>query len=239
MTAMLTRSKFLASKGIQAAIIASPIFFAVAPSQAATLTKTFNGFTEAFAPGEFTTTTNAAGTATFTTTDLTLVRQRTTGSTPVVNYQVTKSLMETFRPLGVGAVKFLSGVYSYNWHITSDTSNNGGLTSYNFSQTESGQTSRKLAFPATPAQTPVNTANGTGQNIATELVDNSQFGWFLTKSNNIGTPTNSLATATISNFVFTATYETVPGPLPLAGAAAAFAWSRRLRRRLKTAQSSI
>lgn len=240
MTAMLTRSKFLASKGIQAAIIASPIFFAVAPSQAATLTKTFNGFTEAFAPGEFITTTNAAGTATFTPTTLTLVRQRTTGSTPVVSYEVTKSIMEDFRPLGVGAVTFVSGVFSYDWHITSGTSNNGGLAAYNFSQTESGQTPIKFAYPATPpTAAPLNIATGTGANIASELVDTSKFGWFLTKSNNIGSPTDSNATATISNFVFTATYETVPGPLPLAGAAAAFAWSRRLRRRLKTAQSSI
>lgn len=240
MKAMLTRSKFLAAKGIQAAIIASPIFFAVAPSQAATLTKTFNGFSEAFAPGEFTTLTNGNGTATFTPTTLTLVRQVATGSTPVVNYKVTKSLMETFRPLNVGAVKFLSGVYSYNWHITSGTSNNGGLGAYNFSQTESGQTPIKFAYPATPPTTaPGNVATGTGANIASVLVDNSEFGWFLTKSNNIGSPSNSNATATISNFVFTATYETVPGPLPLVGAAAAFAWSRRLRRRLKTAQTSI
>jgi hypothetical protein len=236
---MLTRSKFLAAKGIQAAIIASPIFFAVAPSQAATLTKTFNGFSEAFAPGEFITTTNGNGSATFTPTTLTLVRQRTTGSTPVVKYQVTNTLMETWRPLGVGAVKFLSGVYSYNWQITSGTSNNGGLGAYNFSQTEVGQTTRKLAFPATPPQTPANRASGTGNNLATNLVDGSEFGWFLTKSNNIGSPSNSNATATISNFVFTATYETVPGPLPLVGAAAAFAWSRRLRSRLKTAQTSI
>ena len=147
--------------------------------------------------------------------------------------------METFRPLGVGAVKFLSGVYSYDWHITSDTSNNGGLTAYDFSQTESGQAPIKLAYTAPAPVGPPFILSGTGANIAPALVDTSHFGWFLTKSNNIGTPTNSNATATISNFVFTATYETVPGPLPLAGAAAAFAWSRRLRRRLKTAQTSI
>lgn len=241
MTAMLTRSKFLASKGIQAAIIASPIFFAVAPSQAATLTKTFNGFTEAFAPGEFVLLTSGAGTSDFTPTTLTLVRQESKGITPSVSYEVDKTLMENFSPVGVGAVKFLSGVYSYDWNITSNTPNNGGLAGYNFSQTESGQTSIKLAYPATPPQTPVNIASGTGANTAPVLVDTSKFGWFLTKSNNLGLnlgqPTN--ATATISNFVFTATYETVPGPLPLAGAAAAFAWSRRLRRRLKTAQTSI
>lgn len=237
MTAMLTRTRFLASKGIQAAIIASPIFFAVAPSQAATLTKTFNGFTTAFDPAEFITTTNGAGTATFTPTTLTLVRQASSGTTPRVEYTVDDVTMNAFRPLGVGAVKFLSGVFSYNWYIASNTPNNGGLAAYNFSQTESGQTSIEKAYPATPPQTPVNIASGTGANIASVLVDTSKFGWFLSKTNSIGQPSN--ATATISNFVFTATYETVPGPLPLAGAAAAFAWSRRLRRRLKTAQSSI
>lgn len=238
MKAMLARSKFLAAKGIQAAIIASPIFFAVAPSQAATLTKTFNGFTEAFAPVEWFTSTSVGGTATFTPTHLTLVRQKNTGSTPVVSYNVTKNLLESFKPPGVGAVRFLSGVYSYNWHITSNTSNNGGLGAYNFSQTETGQTSIKLAYPASPPTVPVNVADGTGANIAT-LVDNSKFGWFLTKTNNVGSPDPSDATATINDFVFTATYETVPGPLPLVGAAVAFAWTRGLRRRLKSAQTSI
>lgn len=239
MTAMLTRTKFLASKGIQAAIIASPIFFAVAPSQAA-ITKTFNGFTQAFAPGKFDITTTPDGTADFTPTTLTLVRNRTAGTTPDVSYLINSAFMETFKPAGAGNVKFLSGVYSYDWNITSGTQVGGGaLNAYNFSQTESGQTPIKFAYPATPPTSgALNIATGTGANIAPELVDTSKFGWFLTKSNNQGKdPTN--ATATISNFVFTATYETVPGPLPLAGAAAAFAWSRRLRRRLKTAQTSI
>lgn len=240
MKAMLARSKFLAAKGIQAAIIASPIFFAVAPSHAVTLTRTFNGFTEAFAPSEWTTATSPSGTATFTPTTLTLDRQRTIGSTPVVSYVVTKNLLERFRPLGVGAVTFLSGVFSYDWHITSQTPNNGGLGAYNFSQTETGQTSIKFAYPAAPPTTgPLNVADGTGANIASVLLDNSKFGWFLTKTNNVGSPDPSFAHATISNFVFTATYEQVPGPLPLFGAAAAFAWTRGLRRRLKSAQTSI
>lgn len=47
-----------------------------------------------------------------------------------------------------------------------------------------------------------------------------------------------IATGTISNFQFIAEYAAVPGPLPIAGAMAGFAWSRKLRRRLKSAQAA-
>lgn len=43
----------------------------------------------------------------------------------------------------------------------------------------------------------------------------------------------SEGSVTISNFQFTPTAD-VPAPLPLLGAGAAFGWSRRLRRRIRT-----
>jgi len=244
-THLLTRSRSLAAKGIQAAIIASPVFFAVAPSQALTLTRTFNGFTEAFAPANWTVDTSSgssAQSATFTPTTLTMQRGVQNGTTPTVNYAVSSSLLESFKPditpgvVNPGAVKFISGVFSYSWNIITNTPNNGGRVAYDFSQTETSQTPIEFAF--TPANTNLTNISGTGDNIATALVDTNKFGWFLKKTNNTGGALTT-TTATISNFVFTATYETVPGPLPLAGAAAAFAWSRRIRRRLKTAQASI
>jgi hypothetical protein len=49
---------------------------------------------------------------------------------------------------------------------------------------------------------------------------------------------SGMSILTVSNFQFVATYESVPGPLPLAAAASGFAWSRKLRRRIKTAALS-
>jgi len=44
--------------------------------------------------------------------------------------------------------------------------------------------------------------------------------------------------ATLDNLSNNITQESVPGPLPLAAVAAAFGWSRRLRRRLNTATTN-
>lgn len=61
------------------------------------------------------------------------------------------------------------------------------------------------------------------------LVDGTNTAWMVVTDNNI-------ATGVIAT---TASFDTsVPGPLPLLGAGAAFGWSRRLRKRLSRADSS-
>lgn len=47
----------------------------------------------------------------------------------------------------------------------------------------------------------------------------------------------SAAVTTVTDFSFQANYKEVPGPLPVAAALGAFAWSRRIRRRLSSATS--
>jgi hypothetical protein len=67
-------------------------------------------------------------------------------------------------------------------------------------------------------------------------LDNEVFGFQLFRNNGVASGTAGIGTGVISNFKVAAEYE-VPGPLPLAGAAAAFAWSRKLRNRLKLSES--
>jgi hypothetical protein len=59
---------------------------------------------------------------------------------------------------------------------------------------------------------------------------------FTTTPLGVGQPSTPLPSASLS--VLGATYQVVPGPLPLAGAAAAFGWSRSLRRRIKAAKAA-
>lgn len=228
-THVLTRYKLPLVRSIQAGLIASTVALSAAPSQAATITKVFSGFTEAFAPAYWTLNTAAGGTASFTgTTTLTLERPVNQGSTPAVTYLIDSSVLEAFRP--AKANTFLSGffTYDYSWSTGSGAS---ATPRYNFAAIENFMVVAKLN--PSSGTTPVS-----GSNTSSTLSGFENFGFVHTKVGNTGTA-GTFATGTISNFVFTATYSEVPGPLPLAGAAAGFAWSRRLRRRLKTAQASL
>ena len=51
-------------------------------------------------------------------------------------------------------------------------------------------------------------------------------------------PAFSAGLGRVSNFEYTATYKEVPGPLPVAAAVGAFAWSRTIRRRLSSASQA-
>lgn len=231
-THVLTRSKSLVAKGLKAALVASPILLAAAPSHAISLQRTFTGFTEAFDPTVSNWTVNnlGGGSTNFTSTALSLVRPGTGGATPSVSYVLDPTIFETtYKPVGAGgsAVRFLGGTVSYDWTWTS-TSASGQAAGYNFQATENFAS----VFPEfSPASGTTAGGSYTGNPLA-------PFGSFGVVHTRTGT-TSGAATGTITNFVFVADYETVPGPLPLAGAAAAFAWSRRLRQRLKSAQASI
>jgi hypothetical protein len=63
------------------------------------------------------------------------------------------------------------------------------------------------------------------QNLWSPLLFDTNTGEYIRDLNN--TPTNSLVFSPVSS-------AAAPGPLPLFGAAAAFGWSRKLRRRIKT-----
>jgi hypothetical protein len=221
------------AKGLQVALIASPILLSAAPSHAVSLTRTFTGFTDAFAQGNsnWTVVTGGGSAANFTPTSLGLVRPGAAGASPSVSYLLDPTIFETtYVPVTANgrAVKFLGGQVSYTWSWLS-TSPSAAAGGYNFQATEN-------YVSVNPEFNPASGTTATGTYTGNALPAYGSFGFIHTRS---APNTTGNATGTISNFQFIAQYETVPGPLPLAGAAAAFAWSRRLRRRLKTAQASI
>jgi hypothetical protein len=227
----LSRPRSLLLKGIKAGLIAGPILFAAAPSHAAsTVTKTFTGFTEAFAPGNWALTqTGGAAAATVTSTNITLSRPVNAGTTAAV-FTASTALLDAFKP--TNAITFLSGSPSFTWEWeTSTNMNAAALARYQFSAQVVGSLSPIKWNPTTTA-----TADQvyTGSvNPLTVVNPGQTFGFSHVKT---GGGTAATTTGTITAFTFDAVYSAVPGPLPLAAAAAGFAWSRKLRRRLKTAQ---
>lgn len=73
----------------------------------------------------------------------------------------------------------------------------------------------------------LNGNSGSLSNIS--LAAGETFGFRVTTSDNTG----DSGVLSITNFTATSAPASVPGPLPLAGGAAAFCWSRRLRGRLR------
>lgn len=227
----LSRPRSLLLKGIKAGLIAGPILFAAAPSHAAsTVTKTFVGFTEAFAPANWVLTQTGSGAAaTVTSTHITLSRPATAGTTAAA-FTTTTALLDAFKP--TNAITFLYGSPSFTWEWeTSISMNATTLARYQFSPQVGGNVSPLKWNPQTTA-----TANQVYTGTVDPLTVSSpgqSFGFSHIKTAGGSTATT---TGTITAFTFEAIYSAVPGPLPLAAAAAGFAWSRKLRRRLKTAQ---
>lgn len=230
---VLTRLRPSLVKGLQVGLLvgASAIATSSAPAQAATVTKVFSGFNQAFAPAKWTLDASQGGSASFDAgqTTLTLVRPQTVGTTPTAITVIDDTVLNAFKPNNSG--NFLNGFFTYNFAWSSASGANASVR-YNFAATENGVLQPKMS-PTTAL------VSSSGSRTSGVLDGSDTFGFVHTKINpNAGTLGTS-ATGIISNFQFTATYALVPGPLPLAGAAAAFAWSRRLRRRVKSAQFSI
>jgi hypothetical protein len=227
----LSRPRSLLLKGIKAGLIAGPILFAAAPSHAATtVTKTFTGFTEAFAPSNWALTQTGSGAAaTVTGTNITLSRPVSAGTTAAV-FTASTAILDAFKP--TNAITFLYGSPSFTWEWqTSAGMNNTALNRYQFSPQVGGIVSSVKWNPQISAV--ANQVYTGTVNPLTVIAPGGTFGF-----SHIKTPGGSAATTTgtVTAFTFEAVYSAVPGPLPLAAAAAGFAWSRKLRRRLKTAQ---
>lgn len=224
-------AKRIAANAAKAALIASPVVFAASPSQA--FQETFNNFEDPFkgpAPGsQWTNVSAAGGSRSFTTTTLTLnASAATNGSTGGVSYQTSTSVFDDVKPVGAG--DFLKGTFSFDWRwrytpgtSTIDTTS----TSFIFQTLVGGTSSGALNTTALAANTWSSLSSYTG------TVDAGQaFGFNVGRAFAVG---NGVATVEISNYQFIADFAAVPGPLPIAGAAVAFGWSRKLRRRLKVA----
>jgi len=217
----LKHSQPLLTKCLQAALIAAPVLLAAAPSEAATVKTTIHGFTDSFAPANWVLTNggNSNNIVTITPGLIHIFKTNANNSTPLASRVIDDDLVNALRPGGAGDF--------VGWKATGK---------YTFTGTNLG----RLAFEAlsnenTTSLGPVASftpfsIEGSGPNPA-DGVDSLDF--IIRRDRNSSA---ALGTGDISHFKFQAEYE-VPGPLPVVGAAAAFAWSRRLRKRLNSAKS--
>jgi hypothetical protein len=233
----LKHSQPLLTKCLQAALITAPVLLAAAPSQAgSSVYTTVNGFTGAFAPssqsfqwnrspaslsnGNIATFNNAA-------TQLSLTKNPANTTIVTANYDVTSALFEALEPFaGVGRILSWKATGSYNWSTTGAAAND----KYDF-RVDSNNSPGADLNPSAPSSGTFSVGNSYLINpFDGDVPDVIDFTVVRT-----GSATGS-GTGVISNFQFVAEYD-VPGPLPVVGAAAAFAWSRRLRKRLNSAKS--
>lgn len=136
----------------------------------------------------------------------------------------------------VGSVSGLSGggtantVRTTTWTVTNGAQSS--VISFNWALATylAGATNQSVSYVIGGIETPLSSTDtdfGFLSNIS--LAAGETFGFRVTTSDNTG----DYGVLSITNFTATITPASVPGPLPMAGAAAAFGWSRRLRRRIR------
>ena len=230
----LKHSQPLLTKCLQAALIAAPALLAAAPSEAATVKTVVNGFTGSFAPIQWNRTpssVNAGNSALFTdsNTKITLVKNPANTQRVTANVDITDSLFSALAPYsGVGRILGWTATGNYTWSVTGAALNSKylfGADSNNSSDSPLNATAPTSGTFIIGDSYLINPFDGAN---APDIADFS-----ITR---VGGSTTGAGTGVISNFQFVAEYD-VPGPLPVVGAAAAFAWSRRLRKRLNSAKS--
>jgi len=230
-SSVLTHSRSLLTKCLQAALIAAPVLLAAAPSEAVSVKTTVNGFTGEFAPANWTRVFGASGTgntSTVTPTTITLSK-RASNSTPITvsaGIALSDTLFNALRPSGAGRLLSWTATGNYDWSIVTAPNTKFDFTASSNADSETLNTSSSItdgSFTAgdSYALTPFDPSVGDELTFAVRRIGNSVTG---------------SGTGVIDNFQFIAEYD-VPGPLPVVGAAAAFAWSRRLRNRLKSAKT--
>lgn len=209
-------------------LLASPVKAAPA------LTRTFTGFTDAFQPTAWDPLQQGTATGTQDATTMTFAVPQTAGTSYTFTFDTTKldGTLNTVPPAEAANYKFKSGVATFNWTWNFTAGDLGAL--YPFS-TVIGLNSTSLTVPTGGNLFDVSgyVNSGTGTTLAVNSP--TSFGFKLASNGGL-TPNG--ATASLTNFSFVATYEAVPGPLPVAGAVGGFLWSRKLRRRLKLARTT-
>jgi hypothetical protein len=224
----LKHSQPLLTKCLQAALIAAPVMLAAAPSHAA-VTTTITGFTGQFDPTLWTSSAGGTNTVTFTPslpstpTTLTIFKSSTASSVISATRAIDLTLVNALRPNnGAAFIKYtVAGKYTFT-----------GTNINNFAFV--GDSNDRTA-PLTPTSTFTDFSFVGFGPLSADPDDAIAFD--ISRSNS---QAGSNATGVINDFTFVAEYEeAVPGPLPLVGAAAAFAWSRRLRKRLNSANTLV
>ena len=233
-TSFLKHSQPLLTKCLQAALIAAPVMLASAPSHAQVITSSVNGFTGLFNQLNWIKTPDgASNTVTFTpgtgtATQLKIVKNINNTGAPSAKRVIDIALVDALRPSA--ELDFVG------WKVTGKYTFTGpSLAKFDFkAQSVSDvQLLENTTNPGTPVTT-FTEFSVTGDGTLDDEID------FDIARNNSGS--NASATGTITDFKFEAYYENVedvPGPLPIVGAAAAFAWSRKLRNRLKPTNTLV
>ncbi len=132
----------------------------------------------------------------------------------------------------VGSVSTEAGGGAANTERTTTwTVTNGAvpvLISFNWALNTfaSGAPNQSVSYLVGLTETPISSADGSSGFLSSIALNAGEsFGFRVTTTDNVG----DYGVLSITGFEAT----DVPGPLPLAGGAAAFGWSRRLRRRIR------
>lgn len=225
------KSSSLALKLLQASLIAAPIVLSVAPAQAnGTRIVTIHGFTGEFAPANWFGTVNK-GSATFIpgsdpSTSLILTKTGSQSGQATRQITISQALIDTYKPQSNSV--FSHAQFGFNWAVSGPNS----LYSLNMV----GPYTPPFNSPVAPNLVKLNGTNASGVGLspyflAADIADKT-IGFQFIKNPGTGAD----GSATITDFKTTLSYH-VPGPLPILGAGAAFAWSRKLRNRLKMSGS--
>ena len=227
----LKHSPPLLTKCLQAALIAGPLMLAAAPSEATSLT-IVNGFTGQFAPSAWAklpTTPSAGNSAVVTNSTITLTKNAANFTTVSATLSLTDSLFDALRPAGAGRILSWEASGLYDWTRTGAANN----TRYSFTAKDPFQKFNPNSGTANLS----NVAFTLGDSYVENPFDpNNPYQINFAIARLLNSNTSGTGVGVIKDFQFVAEYD-VPGPLPVVGAAAAFAWSRRLRKRLNYAKT--
>jgi len=205
-------------------MIAAPVVFLEAPSQAGTRLITSSGFTGQFDSGKWTSFATGGGSNVFTPTTLTQAKPGNSTGQASAQQTANPGFIASFSIPAWGNFVKAIVTYDYSW--------NGSTTVFDFNKI--GPYAPLESNSPVTARTKLNTADPVTGSVTQNVLSGESFGFNVFR--NGGQTSGTTGTAVISNFKVAAEYE-VPGPLPLAGAVAAFAWSRKLRNRLKLSES--
>lgn len=211
-------------KALLLSMIAAPVVFLEAPSQAGTRLITSTGFTGQFDSGKWTSLATGSGSNVFTPTTLTQTKPGNSSGQASAQQTANTAFIDSFSIPTWGTFLKAIVTYDYSW--------NGSTTVLDFNKIGPYAPFANNS-PAT-SRTKLNTADPITGSVSQNVLSGESFGFNVVRRG--GSSDAATGTAVISNFKVAAEYE-VPGPLPLAGAAAAFAWSRKLRNRLKLSES--
>lgn len=233
----------------KALLVASPFVASVfwSPAQAApALTKTFSGFTEAFAATQWNKSTYGAssynGSAAMNSATATIGANNNATFVPsqpkAGGRFTTKALqyLDAFAGPGAPAGKsyfFTNGKATFNlgYYFKNGTIADGSAYSMNSLLNQSPTLLN--TYKGAGAIDNLTSYNAFNPSVTIDVDRTDYFGFELI-AQALGTDVGETS-LTANNFSFVANYALVPGPLPAAAAVAGFGWSRRIRRRLRSA----